>query len=115
MLMPLLAAALTSSAYDRCVAAVDHRGFVRSQLLDCATREMYRADAALNARYKDAMSRLSVPRRAALRASERHWIDRRQAACSVARQPAIPSPEINRMRCLARETDARTAWIVRFR
>ena len=115
MLMLLLAAAASSPAYDRCIAAVDHGGFLKSQLLECATKEMDRADAALNIRYKATMSRLPAARRVQLRASERRWIDQRRAVCTLSRQAAIPAPEINRMRCLVRETDARTAWIARFR
>lgn len=115
MLMLLLAAAVSSPAYNRCVAAVDHGGFVKSQLLECVTNEMDRADAALNAQYKAVMSRLPAARRMQLRASERRWIDQRRATCSLSRQAAIPSSEINRVRCLVRETDARTAWIARYR
>lgn len=112
MLMLILAAALAApSGYDRCVAGIDHGAFVKTQMLDCATKDMDRADAALNARYHAVMSRLTATHRTWLRLDERRWIKRRQARCLLAGQDPIPSPEINRMRCLVRETDARTAFL----
>jgi uncharacterized protein YecT (DUF1311 family) len=112
MIAALLLAAV---AADPCVAAVDTRGFVKSQLLECATRDMDRADAALDAAFQDAETSLSRMRRTQLRAAERAWIARRRATCAEARQSAIPSPEINRMRCLVRETQARTRMLRRMR
>ena len=100
---------------DPCVAGVDPRGFVKSQLLDCATRAMDRADAALNAEYRRALKRLTPVRRARLRLAERRWITRRRASCAAAQQPAIPSREINRMRCLVRETEVRTRFLKGYR
>ena len=100
---------------DPCVAAVDPRGFVRSQLLDCATREMDRADAALDAEYQRTLKRLRPVRRARLRLAERRWITRRRATCATAKQAAIPSREINRMRCLVRKTEARTRFLQGYR
>jgi uncharacterized protein YecT (DUF1311 family) len=90
---------------------VDTGGFVKSQMLECATREMDRADAALNARYKIVMARLPAARRARLRQEERQWIDRRRTRCLAAQGDAILSPEINRMLCLVDQTDKRTAYL----
>lgn len=110
MLLALAAATAQPAGYPRCIAGVDHGGLVKSQMLDCATREMDRADAALNVRYKIVMARLPAARRAHLRQEERRWIDQRRARCLAARDP-IPSPEINRMLCLVDQTDKRTAYL----
>ena len=68
MMMLMIAATLAPSApYDRCIAAIDRGAFVKTQTLDCATKDMDRADAALNARYREVMLRLSSQRRAQLR------------------------------------------------
>ena len=95
--------------YDRCVAGIDRGGFVKSQMLDCATTEMDRADATLNTKYKTVIERLNPQRRTRLVIQERAWIAARRRRCNAAARDAIPSPEINRMLCLVRETDARTA------
>lgn len=110
MLLALAAAAAPPPGYTKCIAGVDNGGFVKSQMLDCATREMDRADAALNARYKIVMARLQAARRAQLRQDERRWIQQRRARCLAARDP-IPSPEINRMLCLVDQTDKRTVYL----
>ena len=106
---------LIVAAADPCVAGVDPRGFVKSQLLECATREMDRADAALNTQYQRTLKRLPPVRRAKLRLAERRWITRRRTTCAAAKQAAIPSREINRMRCLVRETEAQTRYLSRYR
>ena len=116
MSLLIIAALLASSpAYERCMARIDHRALANNQMLECATTDMDRADTALNARYREVMQRLSPSRRAALRVEERQWIDHRRARCLAAMQNPIPTPEINRMRCLVDTTDARTAALQRLR
>ena len=117
MLILLFAVALqtVSPAYRDCVAHVDHQALGNNQMFDCITTDMDRADAALNRWYRQAMRHLPPERAAILRADERRWIDQRRARCQAASQSPIPTPEINRMRCLVRETDRRTAFITRFR
>ncbi len=97
-----------SPSDGECVAAIDTAGFTGSQRLECATKDMDRADAGLNATYKATMSRLSSARQSALRQEERDWIEHRKAQCAVERQDPNPSRDVNRMLCLVRETDART-------
>ena len=116
MLLLIVAASLAlPSGNEACVAGIDHNAFVKSQTLDCATMDMDRADAALNARYRAVMPRLDPARRKRLRLEERRWIDQRRARCLAAGREMIPAPEINRMLCLVRETDARTIYLTRFR
>lgn len=105
---PALAASL---AYDRCIGAIDPAGFTNSQRLDCATKDMDRADAALDAVYRATMARLPGPRQTALHDAERRWVEQRRSNCALERQPADPSQDVNRMLCLVRETDARTEAI----
>lgn len=113
----LIVAALLASntSYQACMARVDHRALGNNQMLECATADMDRADGALNARYQAVMRRLPAARRAALRRDERHWIGQRRARCLAARDDPAPTSEINRMRCLVRETDQRTAYLSRLR
>lgn len=115
ILLALAAATAEPAGYTRCTAQIDNGGFVKSQMLDCATREMDRADAALNARYRTVMAQLPADRRERLRMDERRWIKQRRAKCLAAQHNAIPSPEINRMLCLVHETDQRTAYLDRLR
>ena len=105
------APALASPGYDRCVSPIDLNALTSSQRLDCATRDMDRADAALNAASRAAMARLPPPRQSALSDAERRWIDQRRSTCALERQAADPSRELDRMLCLVRETDARTEAI----
>lgn len=114
-IMLLAALAAPSAGYSRCLARIDHGGFVKSQMLACATADMDRADAALNRRYRAVMGRLPPARRTQLRDEERGWIDRRRAQCRAAMGEQIPSPEISRMLCLVHETDARTAYLATVR
>ena len=59
MLLLILAASVAqTSGYQACVARIDHAGFVKSQMLDCATKDMDRADSTLNARYQAIIGRL---------------------------------------------------------
>ena len=115
LLLILVASLAPSTGYEACIAGIDHNAFVNSQALDCATKEMDRADAALNARYRAVMPRLDPARRTRLRLEERRWIDQRRARCLAAERETIPAPEINRMLCLVRETDARAIYLERFR
>ncbi len=103
--------AFASPAYEKCVAEIDMNALTSSQRLDCATKDMDRADAALNASYRESMARLPTPRQNALRDAERRWIDQRRSICALERQPADPSQDLNRMLCLVRETDRRTEAI----
>lgn len=107
MLFALLIA-VTANDPTRCLASIDDHGFVRSQMLDCAIADMDRADKALNAAYSQTLARIDPSDRARLRRDERGWIAHRRALCRAAARDPIPSPEINRMRCLERETVART-------
>lgn len=114
--MLMIAAALAQTgSYRSCIAGIDQGAFVKTQTLDCATRNMDRADGALNARYRAVLRVLPPRRQARLRLEERRWITQRRARCLAARQDPLPSPEINRMLCLVRETDARTAYLRRLR
>lgn len=113
----LIAAAMlaSSASYERCMARVDHHALGNNQMLECATADMDRADAALNARYRAVMQRLPAARRVTLRNEERRWITQRRARCLAAMSDPLPTPEINRMRCLVDATDDRTAYLSRIR
>ena len=114
-LLVITALLASSPAYERCMAGIDHRALANNQMLACATADMDRADIALNARYRKVMRQLSPERRARLRLEERQWIDRRRARCLAAMRNALPTPDINRMRCLVDATDERTAYLERLR
>lgn len=116
MLMLMMAAALAPPVtYDQCLTRIDQGAFVKTQMLDCATKDMDRADAALNARYRAVMQRLSAQRRTQLRQEERRWITKRRSRCLAAARDPLPSHEINRILCLVRETDARTTYLGQIR
>lgn len=116
MSLLIVAAMLANSvSYDRCMARIDHRALGNNQMLACATADMDRADGALNARYRAVMRHLPPARRIALRNEERQWIEQRRARCLAAMRDAIPTPEINRMRCLVDATDKRTAYLAKIR
>ena len=97
-----------SPSYESCAAVVDVAGFTNWQLLECTTKDLDRADAALNATHRDTMAGLPLGRQATLRREERTWIDQRRARCALGSLVANPSRDLNRRLCLIHETDDRT-------
>ena len=70
-----------------------------------ATDTLRTADQALNATYRDVMSRLSPENRRELLAAQRSWLAFRDATCALEADPDHPA---GRMACLDRMTRART-------
>jgi uncharacterized protein YecT (DUF1311 family) len=85
----VLAAALPAKAvqheysreYRQCMGSGDAARGVTAGMMDCIGAEVDKQDARLNLAYKAAMARSDAGRRAALRASERAWIRKRDSGC----------------------------------
>ncbi|MEO7679628.1 MAG: lysozyme inhibitor LprI family protein [Sphingomonas sp.] len=107
MILPSAAQA-ESASFRACMAAIDMHAFTNSQRLDCATRDMDRADGALNRTYRRIKVSLPPARQRALVLWERRWIDHRRATCALENMGEPPLAEFNRMTCLVDETDAQT-------
>jgi len=70
-----------SPTYNACMAAA---AGATLQMRDCIGDEQTRWDDALNATYRQLMSKLSAVRQAGLRAEERQWIRRKTHECDHA-------------------------------
>lgn len=83
---------------------------------DVAAAEFEAADKALNAAYKETMSRLSTEAKTALRAEQRIWIKQRDEKCEPAASAGIgagSAGELDAMGCRTTMTSKRTGEIQR--
>ncbi|USI72193.1 lysozyme inhibitor LprI family protein [Sphingomonas morindae] len=121
--MLMLALALAAAAapkpatpLDQCLGSGAAAQGVTLAMAACFGADYRRADATLNATYRAVMRRLPPARQAMLRAAQRDWIGRRDAACPLSTAPGAGTIEqLNRPACLAKQTRARTAWLRRYR
>ena len=85
----------------------------------CTRAEHQRQDASLNRVYRTLLGRLSRPRAAQLRASQRAWIRSRNEYCL--RQTGAPMKDwgtkhrLDYSSCLLDRTIRRTVWLERYR
>lgn len=117
--MLILALALTlaaSSDLDRCLDTGDAAQGITPAMAACFAADYRRADGRLNRTYAATMKRLPSARRIALRASQRAWIKQRDAACPLDQGEGVGTIErLNLPACLTKQTDRRTAWLIRYR
>lgn len=103
--------------YNRCQNSGDAARGVTPAMNACYTQEIDRQDARLNQAYVMVMKRLPARRKAALRASERAWIGKRNAECKAAADSydggTGASLEYNG--CYLRHTIERTLWLEKYR
>ncbi len=115
----MLALALVLAAttqLDRCLNEGEAARGVTPAMSACFVADYQRADAQLNATYNAAMKRIPVARRAVLRASQRAWIRKRDAACPIDDRPGVGTIEtLNHPACLTKQTTRRNSWLTRFR
>ncbi|MBB4155566.1 uncharacterized protein YecT (DUF1311 family) [Sphingomonas jinjuensis] len=115
----MLALALVLAAttqLDRCLNEGEAARGVTPAMSACYVADYQRADAQLNATYSAAMKRIPVARRAVLRASQRAWIRKRDAACPIDDRSGVGTIEtLNHPACLTKQTTRRTSWLTRFR
>jgi uncharacterized protein YecT (DUF1311 family) len=115
--MLILALALLASPdLDRCLATGEAAQGVTPAMAACFAADYRRADERLNAAYRVTMKRLSPARQRMLRASQRAWIGKRDAACPLDTAPGAGTIErSNHPACLTKKTEQRTAWLARYR
>ena len=115
--MPALALVLAATTQlDRCLNEGEAGSGVTSAMSACYVADYQRTDGQLNAAYNAAMKRIPVARRAVLRASQRAWIIKRDAACPINDRPGVGTIEaLNHPACLTKQTTRRTSWLARFR
>lgn len=103
--------------YDRCMATGDAARGQTVAMKECNGAEIERQDARLNQAYVMVMKRLSAPRKAALRQSERAWIKARDRKClaAAAVYQGGTAAGLEYQGCYLRETIARTLWLERYR
>jgi uncharacterized protein YecT (DUF1311 family) len=115
MLTALLLLAATPDL-DRCLNSGEAAQGVTPAMAACYGAELKRADGRLNRAYGAAMARSSRAKKATLRTSERAWIKRRDATCNRELGPDKGTIQrLNYPSCLIKQTDARTAWLRRWR
>ncbi|WP_203311065.1 lysozyme inhibitor LprI family protein [Sphingomonas beigongshangi] len=115
--MFILALALAGvSTLDRCLASGDAARGVTDAMAACYDADYRRADAELNATYRTTMRRLTPSRQAVLRAAQRQWIARRDAACPLDLSPGAGTiVRLDHPACLSKQTVTRIAWLRRYR
>jgi uncharacterized protein YecT (DUF1311 family) len=102
-----------SPRFDRCMGSGDAAQGITSAILSCNGAENKLQDARLNQAYKKVMARLPPPKQAALRQSERNWIEQREAQCREAAgdEGGGSSYAIIYSSCMLDETVKRTIWL----
>lgn len=99
--------------YELCAKRADG---VTSEMRDCDGLEEERLDHLLNEAYRQKMAKLTAPRRAALRASERTWVKRRKTYCdSYVTRDGGTAQLLFMDSCYMNTTIHRTLFIQRFK
>lgn len=106
-----------SPAFDACMKSGDAAGGVTSAMMDCHGLENTRQDERLNRAYRTAMARLQPAQKAALRLSERRWLQQRKKGCQDAANSAGGGSASGLIysSCFLDETIKRKIWLQRYR
>lgn len=91
----------TSIQHNKCIERIDHSAMKNSQLTSCATQEIKRQDATLNAEYNGLRGSLSVEQKEQLTRAQKSWLKFREEWCRFEEiGPSEPGGEAGRALCI---------------
>ena len=98
-----------TAEFDKCVREPELDPLAKG---NCIIQERSRQDRALNIAYRQALQRLTLDRRLALRDAERAWIKQVSIYCAL---PAFQTADGTDSGCMINETIRRTLWLEKLR